>query len=126
MRNNREFESLSKEIEFQELEIKLHDKKSKEAKYKIDLKKETLLEAVERVEMKQGDLDGKKAELEAIVSETQKDEEKLIKASDAAKKNIDGRLVFSYEPFRTHPKKGHSFFQVISANKKQEKKTKTF
>jgi predicted nucleic acid-binding Zn-ribbon protein len=43
VRNNREFESLSKEIEFQELEIKLHEKKSKEAKYKIDLKQETLL-----------------------------------------------------------------------------------
>ena len=45
VRNNREFESLSKEIEFQELEIKLHDKKSKEAKLKIELKKESIKNA---------------------------------------------------------------------------------
>ncbi len=122
VRNNREFESLSKEIEFQELEIKLHDKKSKEAKYKIDLKKETLAEAVQRVEMKQGDLDSKKAELEAIISETQKDEEKLIKSSDAAKKNIDGRLVFAYERLRTNAKNGLAVVQVIRASETQEKK----
>ena len=43
VRNNREYESLAKEIEFQELEIKLHEKKSKEAKFKIDSKKELLI-----------------------------------------------------------------------------------
>jgi predicted nucleic acid-binding Zn-ribbon protein len=113
VRNNREFESLSKEIEFQELEIKLHDKKSKEAKLKIEMKKETLTEATDRVSMKQEDLDSKKAELEAIVSETQKDEEKLMKASDAAKKNIENRLVFAYERLRTNAKNGLAVVQVM-------------
>lgn len=113
VRNNREFESLSKEIEFQELEIKLHDKKSKEAKLKIEMKKETLTEATDRVSMKQEDLDSKKAELEAIVSETQKDEEKLMKASDAAKKNIENRLIFAYERLRTNAKNGLAVVQVM-------------
>jgi len=52
VRNNREFESLSKEIEYQELEIKLHEKRSKEAKVKIEGKKEILDEAQARLEMR--------------------------------------------------------------------------
>jgi hypothetical protein len=63
--------------------------------------------------MKQEDLDSKKAELEAIVSETQKDEEKLMKASDAAKKNIENRLVFAYERLRTNAKNGLAVVQVM-------------
>ncbi|MEN9700216.1 MAG: hypothetical protein RLZZ301_1414 [Bacteroidota bacterium] len=113
VRNNREFESLSKEIEFQELEIKLHDKKSKEAKLKIDLKKETLGEAKERVDSKQSDLDGKRAELDAIIAETQKDEERLMKSSDDAKKNIENRLVFAYDRLRQNAKNGLAVVQVM-------------
>ena len=55
VRNNREFESLAKEIEYQELEIKLHDKRMKEAKIKITAKKEVLDEAKERLELRKGD-----------------------------------------------------------------------
>jgi predicted nucleic acid-binding Zn-ribbon protein len=77
------------------------------------MKKETLTEATDRVSMKQEDLDSKKAELEAIVSETQKDEEKLMKASDAAKKNIENRLVFAYERLRTNAKNGLAVVQVM-------------
>jgi predicted nucleic acid-binding Zn-ribbon protein len=88
VRNNREFESLAKEIEFQELEIKLHDKKSKEAKLKIDSKKELL------------------TELDEIVGETQKEEDELLKKSEAAKKKIDERLVFAYNRLRSNAKNG--------------------
>ena len=113
VRNNREFESLSKEIEFQELEIKLHEKKSKEAKYKIDLKNETLSEATERLTSKQGDLALKQSELDAIVSETQKDEDRLMKASDDAKKKIESRLVFAYDRLRENAKNGLAVVQVM-------------
>jgi predicted nucleic acid-binding Zn-ribbon protein len=106
VRNNREFESLAKEIEFQELEIKLHDKKSKEAKLKIESKKELLTEAKERFEFRQGDLKGKKAELDEIVGETQKEEEELVKKSEEAKKKIDERLVFAYNRLRSNAKNG--------------------
>ena len=106
VRNNREFESLAKEIEFQELEIKLHDKKSKEAKLKIDSKKELLTEAKERFEFRQADLKGKKAELDEIVGETQKEEDELLKKSEAAKKKIDERLVFAYNRLRSNAKNG--------------------
>jgi predicted nucleic acid-binding Zn-ribbon protein len=106
VRNNREFESLAKEIEFQELEIKLHDKKSKEAKLKIANKQELLTEAKERFDFRASDLKTKKEELQEIVSETQKEEDELIKKSDDAKKKIDDRLVFAYNRLRTNAKNG--------------------
>jgi predicted nucleic acid-binding Zn-ribbon protein len=113
VRNNREFESLSKEIEFQELEIKLHEKKTKESRYKIDLKNETLTEATDRLNSKQGDLDLKQSELDAIISETQKDEDRLMKASDDAKKKIETRLVFAYDRLRENAKNGLAVVQVM-------------
>ncbi len=106
VRNNREYESLAKEIEFQELEIKLHDKKSKEAKLKIDSKKEILTEATERFEFRKSDLKTKKAELDEIVGETQKEEDDLLKKSEVAKKKIDDRLVFAYNRLRNNAKNG--------------------
>lgn len=106
VRNNREFESLAKEIEFQELEIKLHEKKSKEAKFKIGNKKELLDEAKARCEFRKGDLKSKQAELNEIVGETQKEEDDLLKKSDLAKKKIDDRLVFAYNRLRDNAKNG--------------------
>ncbi len=106
VRNNREFESLAKEIEFQELEIKLHDKKGKEAKLRVVNKKELLEEAKERFEFRKGDLTTKQAELDEIVGETKKEEDSLLKKSDDAKKKIDARLVFAYNRLRDNAKNG--------------------
>jgi hypothetical protein len=106
VRNNREFESLAKEIEFQELEIKLHDKKSKEVKFKIVSKKETLEESKARLEFRKTDLATKRKELDEIVGETQKDEDKLTKASETAMKKIDERLITAYSRLRNNSKNG--------------------
>ena len=106
VRNNREYDSLSKEIEFQELEIKLHEKKSKEAKFKIESKQEVLDEAKIQLELRSSDLATKKSELDAIISETQVDEDKLLKSSDNAKKNIEERLLFAYDRLRKNAKNG--------------------
>ena len=106
VRNNREFESLSKEIEYQELEIKLHEKRSKEAKFKITSKKENLDEIKSRLEFRKTDLENKRKELDEIVGETQKDEEKLIDQSEKARKNIDERLLTAYTRLRTNSKNG--------------------
>jgi len=113
VRNNREFESLSKEIEFQELEIKLHEKRSKEGKIKIEGKKEIVLEAEERLAEKKSDLAIKQAELDAIVSETQKDEDRLTKASTDAKKNIEERLLAAYSRLRLNSKNGLAVVEVV-------------
>lgn len=106
VRNNREYESLSKEIEFQELEIKLNDKKIVEAQVRIEQKKEILDEAKDRFERRKGDLGAKKDELDAIIAETQKDEEKLEKNSTKAQKKIDQRLLRAYTRLRENSKNG--------------------
>jgi uncharacterized protein len=106
VRNNREFESLAKEIEYQELEIKLHDKRMKETKIKISSKKEVLDEAKERLEMRKGDLKVKQDELNEIVGETQKEEDALIAQSEKAKSLIDARLIAAYTRLRENAKNG--------------------
>lgn len=113
VRNNREYESLSKEIEFQELEIKLNEKRTKEALIKIEHKNEILAEATERLNIKKADLENKKSELDNIISSTQKDENKLIKASKDAKKNIEDRLVVAYERLRGNAKNGLAVVPII-------------
>jgi predicted nucleic acid-binding Zn-ribbon protein len=106
VRNNREYESLEKEIEFQDLEIKLNDKRIKESRFTITTKKEILDEAKIRFELRQGDLASKKAELDEIVAETQKEEEALLTKSEAAKVNIEERLVIAYTRLRSNAKNG--------------------
>lgn len=106
VRNNREYESLSKEIEFQELEIKLHEKKSKEAKVRIAQKKEVLEETKERLNFRKEDLKNKKAELDEIIAETQKDEDNLVASSEKAKAKIEDRLLVAYTRLRQNAKNG--------------------
>ncbi len=106
VRNNREYESLSKEIEFQELEIKLHEKKSKEAKARIAQKKELLEETKERLNFRKEDLKNKKSELDEIIAETQKDEDSLVASSEKAKAKIEDRLLVAYTRLRQNAKNG--------------------
>jgi predicted nucleic acid-binding Zn-ribbon protein len=106
VRNNREFESLDKEIEFQGLEIKLHEKRTKEVKFALSNKKEALDEAKIKFDLRKGDLAAKKAELDEIVGETQKEESVLVEKSDKAKSLIDERLVIAYNRLRENAKNG--------------------
>lgn len=100
VKNNREFEALSKEIELQKLEIQLAEKKSKEAQYGIEAKKDYLKDSETAIENKKLDLVAKKQELERIVQETSKEEQVLRKQSDAAKVDIEERLMKAYNRVR--------------------------
>lgn len=113
VRNNREYESISKEIEFQELEIKLHDKRSKEAKANIEFKTELLNEVSQKLHSKKEDLSVKQAQLDAIISETQIEEDKLLADSDKAKAKIEERLVSAYLRLRNNSKNGLAVVQVL-------------
>jgi uncharacterized protein len=106
VRNNREFDSLSKEIEFQELEIQLCEKKIKEFNFKVESKKEVLIEASARVQEKQELLDQKKKELDEIISETENEEAVLIEKSEKEAKKIDERLLRGYKRIRGGAKNG--------------------
>lgn len=106
VRNNREFDSLSKEIEFQELEIQLCDKKIKEFKFKIESKKDVLVEAAEKLKEKQDLLDLKNKELDEIISETENEEKILQGKSEKEEKKVDERLLRIYRRIRGGAKNG--------------------
>jgi len=106
VRNNREFNSITKEIEYQDLEIELAEKHIKEFRAQIDQKKEIVAETKERLKERQAHLKHKKNELNAILAETEKEETALIKKSEEYQQTIDQRLVNAYQRIRTNVKNG--------------------
>tara|TARA_R110002049_G_scaffold993_11_gene7279 strand:- start:64895 stop:65674 length:780 start_codon:yes stop_codon:yes gene_type:complete len=106
VRNNREFNSLTKEVEFQELEIQLAEKHIKEFKAQIEQKKDIISETKERVRERENHLKHKKSELDAILAETEKEEQTLISKSDDYKSEIEERLVAAYTRIRKNVKNG--------------------
>ena len=100
VRNNREFNSLSKEIEFQELEIQLAEKHIKEMKVTLENKKEIVNQTKDKLDSKQNHLKHKKAELSAIMAETEKDENFLIEKSNDFRGKIEARLLAAYDRIR--------------------------
>lgn len=106
VRNNREFDSLSKEIEFQTLEIQLAEKRIKEFQFSVGGKKEVLEQTTDILDGRKKDLDLKKSELDEIVSETQKEEAELIKNAEKAEKTIEDRLLKAYNRIRSNALNG--------------------
>jgi hypothetical protein len=106
VRNNREFDSLSKEIEYQELEAQLAEKRIKENASRIDDKKIILDEVNGQLSLKKEALDAKNKELEEIISETEKEEEILLGESEKASKSIEQRLLVAYKRIRKASKNG--------------------
>ncbi|WP_303317122.1 C4-type zinc ribbon domain-containing protein [Flavivirga abyssicola] len=106
VRNNREYNSLTKEVEFQELEIQLAEKHIKEFKTQIEQKKEVITETKGRLKERETHLKHKKGELDAILAETEKEEQALIEKSEAYKTQIEERLVAAYNRIRVNVKNG--------------------
>ena len=106
VRNNREYNSLTKEVEFQELEIQLAEKQIKEMKASIEHKKEVIANSKEKLEAKSTHLKHKKSELEAIMAETQKEEEFLSEKSVAFQGQIEERLLTAYNRIRSRVRNG--------------------
>lgn len=106
VRNNREFNSLTKEIEFQDLEIKLAEKHIKEFQANIAHKKEVITQTTEKLEVKSEHLKHKKSELDAIMAETEKEESFLINKSKEYETQIEERLLAAYRRIRENVKNG--------------------
>lgn len=106
VRNNREYNSLSKEIEYQELEIQLAEKHIKEFRAQIEQKNEVIETTSGRLKERQEHLKHKQGELDEILAETEKEEQALIKESEKYEKNIEERLVKAYKRIRTNVKNG--------------------
>ena len=106
VRNNREYESLSKEIEYQDLEIQLCEKRIKEFQATLVNKKEFLDAAKVKLEDRASDLEAKKSELDEIIEETKMEEEILLKKSQTMEKKIEDRLLRAYKRIRGAAKNG--------------------
>jgi|TARA_Y100000766_G_scaffold270756_1_gene268984 predicted nucleic acid-binding Zn-ribbon protein len=106
VRNNREFDSLSKEIEYQELEAQLAEKRIKENVVRIDDKKEVLDEVKELLKAKEEALEAKNNELKEIISETEREEKLLLNESEKASKSIEERFLKAYKRIRGASKNG--------------------
>lgn len=106
VRNNREFDSLTKEIEFQNLEIQLCEKRIKEAKANIAAKNEFVEKAQAELDERKADLKHKKAELDDIIKETEKEEKALIKESAKAEEVMEERLLTAYKRIRSNARNG--------------------
>ena len=100
VKNNREFDALTKEIELQNLEIQIADKRIREANESIESKKEYLENSKELVDTRQDDLKEKKVELEKIIKKTEKDEKKLEKDRSKLIDDLEPRLAKAYNRIR--------------------------
>ena len=112
VRNNREFNALSKEIEFQELEIELAEKNIKEYRAQIEQKKQIIDQTKERLTDRDKHLTHKKGELDAILAETKKEEDLLVKKSNELENLIEKRLISAYKRIRVNVKNGLAIVPV--------------
>jgi hypothetical protein len=106
VKNNREYDTLSKEIEFQTLEVELCNKKIREANARIQDKQEELKAAEDLIGERNGDLEVKKAELEEIVAETRAEEDKLKEKVKDLESRIETRLLTSFKRIRKNARNG--------------------
>jgi len=112
VRNNREYDSLSKEIEFQNLEKQLSDKRIKEYSAELEIKNEQIKQSKSALKERESDLRIKKSELKDIVEETEKEENLLVNKSKEFHGMIEDRLVTAYHRIRKNARNGLAVVQV--------------
>jgi predicted nucleic acid-binding Zn-ribbon protein len=113
VKNNREFEAINKEMEMQELEVKLNDKHIKDASFEQKERMALRTRTEESVNIVEANLEIKKGELEKIIAETEKEEEVLAKKSDEAKLKVDARMLSAYERIRNSYKNGLAVVPIM-------------
>ena len=106
VKNNREYDTLTKEIEYQTLEIELCEKKIREAQVKIEERQHDLEQAQTLIGERQLDLDGKRGELSEIMQETREEEEKLKEKAHDLEAKIDPRILSSFKRIRKNARNG--------------------
>ncbi len=112
VRNNREYDSLTKEIEFQNLEIQLAEKRINENKVALDAKKEEIEVSSTLLEERIKDLEMKKSELNDIVEETEKEERDLTALSGERHGMIESRLLTAYHRIRINARNGLAVVKI--------------
>ena len=106
VQNNREYDTLKKEIEFQTLEIELCNKKSREAATKVEERKSDLKRAEEQIDDRKQALEEKKNELDEIIEETRAEEERLRDKAKDLEMKVEPRLLTSFKRIRKNARNG--------------------
>lgn len=114
VRNNREYESISKEIEYQDLDQQVSAKKIRENEALISEKKAVIENAQHTLALREADLVEKKKELDTIVEETAKEEEELLKEREALAGQIDERMMVAYTKVRAN---AHNKLAVVTVTR---------
>jgi len=112
IKNNREFTSLTKEVEFQNLEIQLAEKNKAQNKANVLHKTEIINACSAQITDKEEELKIKQSELNKIIKETEKEEVSLMKDSSKAEKVIDERLLNAYKRIRSKVTNGLAVVSV--------------
>ncbi len=113
VRNNREFDAITKEIELQELEIQICEKRVKEAKDLVQAKKDEIEKTDTLIGERSEHLDNKKKELDAILAESEEEEKKLLADREKATKKIEDKLLKYYERLRGSLSNGLAVVRVV-------------
>jgi predicted nucleic acid-binding Zn-ribbon protein len=106
VRNNREYDALTKEVEFQSLEIQLAEKRIREFTAQLTQRKEEVESAQNELSDRRNDLEAKRSELTDIVAETELEEKELINKSDQQQRMIEERLLIAYKRIRKNARNG--------------------
>ena len=112
VKNNREYDSLTKELDFQKLEIELSEKKIKEARFKIENLDTEIAGTKDKLKERNIDLKAKESELTDIVKDTEKEEDALSKQSLENEKFIEDRLLTAYKRIRENARNGLAVVQI--------------
>ena len=106
VRNNREYDNLSKQIEYAELDNQLNEKKINEAKAEVEAKTHEVAQCNLLVQERRTDLDIKKSELDEIITETKAEEEKLREDAKNLECCIEPRLLSAFKRIRKNSRNG--------------------
>lgn len=112
IKNNREFSSLTKELEYKGLEIQLNEKHISEFQAKVLHKEEVINELKSQISDREDELSTKNKELAAIIKETEKEEKALLKKSEKAQVVIEERLLSAYNRIRGKVRNGLAVVSV--------------
>ncbi|MBQ0164263.1 MAG: C4-type zinc ribbon domain-containing protein [Bacteroidaceae bacterium] len=104
--NNREYDALTKEIEFQELGLQLSQKKIRDNKHELERIAEDSRTCRQQLDERRGDLELKKSELDEIISEHRQEEEKLREKAKNLELGIDPRLLSAFKRIRKSSRNG--------------------
>jgi len=112
VRNNREYDAITKEVELQQLEMQVFEKKIKESLQQGEFKKADIEKTQASLADRQKDLKNKQGELQVIIEESQDEEAKLVKDREKATKQIEDRLLLSYDKLRSNVANGLAVVSV--------------